>query len=95
MPFAKWPDFESCVLEQTKNGHPEDSAKRICGAIKSRVEKNSEQFELNEDEKKCVEQYVKVEEVKVFAELEAEIFIEIANSGTSLDNVIAEIDKRL
>lgn len=37
-PMAKWPDFDSCVSDMVDNGKSEDSAKRICGAIKAKVE---------------------------------------------------------
>lgn len=65
--------FSECLLVMQNQGKSEDSAKRICGAIMAKWENNSEQFELNEDEKQCVAQYTK--EVKVYADLEAEIFM--------------------
>lgn len=77
-PIAKRPDFQSCVNEMISQGKSEDSAKRICGALKAKYENLSEQFELNEDEKKCVAEYIakfdSKEDVKMFADLEAEIF---------------------
>ena len=38
-PFARWENFGACVLDQRKLGHGEESAKKICGAIKERAEK--------------------------------------------------------
>ncbi len=81
MPNPSMPggSFSECLIVMQKQGKSEDSAKRICGAIQSKTEfvTNStgfSYFELNEDEKKCVEQYTKVEEVKTYAEVEAEVF---------------------
>ena len=39
-PFADYKDFSDCLADQKANGHDEDSAKKICGAIKARVEKS-------------------------------------------------------
>ncbi len=93
MPFAKWPDFDACVNEQTGKGHSEDSAKRICGAIKARVENNSKEFEamkLSEDEKKSVDECS--QEVSSFTEkLEN---VEIFMSGTWNKDKYSEQDLR-
>lgn len=59
MPFAGFEDFNACVLAQTDKGHSDESARRICGAIKAKVENNTKEFEavtLSEDEKKVVEE---------------------------------------
>jgi len=40
MPFGKWADFNSCVLDIMKSqGKDEESAKRICGALQARTGK--------------------------------------------------------
>jgi len=42
MPFGKWADFNSCVLDIMKSqGKDEESAKRICGALQARLGKES------------------------------------------------------
>ncbi len=39
MPFARFEDWSACITEQTQLGHDEESANKICGAIKDRAEK--------------------------------------------------------
>jgi hypothetical protein len=39
LPFGRWEDFEACVLDMKDQGHSLESANKICGAIKARVEK--------------------------------------------------------
>ena len=39
MPFAGFKDFNACVSAQKADGKSEESARKICGAIKARVEK--------------------------------------------------------
>jgi hypothetical protein len=41
MPFARFENFESCVLEMKGLKHDEESANKICGAIKDRAEKGA------------------------------------------------------
>jgi len=41
MPFGKWETFDACVRDFVSQGKPEESAKRICGALKARLEKES------------------------------------------------------
>ena len=41
MPFGKWENFDSCVKDFVSQGKPEESAKRICGALKARLEKET------------------------------------------------------
>lgn len=58
--MGQYKDWDACILDQTGKGHSEESAKKICGAIKAKTEGNSkafEEFKLNDDEKKCVEEY--------------------------------------
>jgi hypothetical protein len=38
LPFGPWESFDACVADMLKQGHDEDSAKRICGALKARLE---------------------------------------------------------
>lgn len=38
MPFGPWEDFDACVADMRRKGHDEESAKRICGALKARLE---------------------------------------------------------
>jgi len=38
MPFAGYENFEACVLDQTKKGHSEESARRICGKLQAEAE---------------------------------------------------------
>jgi len=39
MPFGKWNRFEDCVRDFISQGKDEESARRICGALKARLEK--------------------------------------------------------
>ncbi len=41
MPFGKWENFDACVRDFVSQGKPEESAKRICGALKARLEKEA------------------------------------------------------
>lgn len=38
MPFGKWRDFADCLLDMKKQGYSEESAKRICGSLQSKLE---------------------------------------------------------
>ena len=62
MPIGLWSDFNSCVLAQKEKGHSEDSAKRICGAIEAKINKNSEPEGLTEIEKKEYDEAVKLQD---------------------------------
>jgi hypothetical protein len=42
MPFGKWENFDACVKDFMSRGKPEENAKRICGALKARLEKESQ-----------------------------------------------------
>lgn len=37
-PFAGFKDFDACVAAQKKKGHGNEAARRICGALKNKVE---------------------------------------------------------
>lgn len=37
MPIGPYPDFQACLLDQQKNGHDLESAKRICGYLETRA----------------------------------------------------------
>ena len=39
MPFAGYQNFDACVDDQRAKGKGEDAARRICGALQARVEK--------------------------------------------------------
>ena len=41
MPFGKWESFEDCVRDFVSQGKTEESAKRICGALKARLEEEA------------------------------------------------------
>ena len=41
MPFGKWSSFEDCVNEFVSQGKTMEQAKRICGALKARLEKEA------------------------------------------------------
>jgi len=41
MPFGKWKDFDACVADFIGQGKDEESAKKICGALRSRLGKES------------------------------------------------------
>jgi len=41
MPFGKWSSFEDCVRDFVSKGKSEGSAKRICGALKARLEEKN------------------------------------------------------
>lgn len=41
MPFARFEDWDACILAQTKLGHDQESANKICGEIKDRAEKGA------------------------------------------------------
>lgn len=38
LPFAGYADFDACVIDQKSKGHDDESAHRICGALKDRIE---------------------------------------------------------
>lgn len=38
-PFAGYEDFDACVIDQTKKGHSEGSARKICGSLQAKFEK--------------------------------------------------------
>lgn len=57
-PFANFPDFQGCVDAQKGKGHSEDSSKRICGAIQSKIEGKNATEQLSELELKTVNEYV-------------------------------------
>jgi phage I-like protein len=38
MPFAGYENFAACMLDQTKKGHSEESARRICGKLQGEAE---------------------------------------------------------
>lgn len=38
MPFGKWKDFGSCVTDMQSKGYSEESAKKICGDLQSKLE---------------------------------------------------------
>jgi len=42
MPFGKWENFDTCVKDFMSRGKPEENAKRICGALKARLEKENQ-----------------------------------------------------
>lgn len=50
MPFAGYKDFNTCVAAQKKKGKSDDSAKKICGAIK----KKAEGQELSQEEQDLI-----------------------------------------
>lgn len=41
MSFSRFENMDSCTLEQKRLGHDDDSANKICGAIKERAEKGA------------------------------------------------------
>jgi len=41
MPFGKWENFDACVRDLVSQGKSWESAKRICGALKARLENES------------------------------------------------------
>jgi len=41
MPFGKWSSFDDCVRDFVSKGKSEERAKRICGALKARLEERS------------------------------------------------------
>jgi len=47
MPFGKWENFDACVKDFMSRGKPEENAKRICGALKARLEKEGSNKVLN------------------------------------------------
>lgn len=40
-PFASFANFDACVAEQKRNGHSEESARKICGSLQAAHEKNA------------------------------------------------------
>ena len=42
MPMGPYKNFDECVRDQRKKGHSEESAKKICGSIKKKVEGKGE-----------------------------------------------------
>lgn len=60
MPFAGFNDFDECKNKMMSDGKSEDSANRICGAIKAKVEGHTQDvIVLEKDEMGCVESYIK------------------------------------
>ncbi|HUU77503.1 MAG TPA: hypothetical protein VMX55_04105 [candidate division Zixibacteria bacterium] len=49
MPFANYPDWGSCVIDQMKKGKSKEVANKICGALKKKFE--------NRERKKKVYEY--------------------------------------
>lgn len=39
MPFGPFKDFDACVMHMTKKGHPEATARRMCGRMQKDMEK--------------------------------------------------------
>jgi esterase/lipase len=37
-PFGKWDSFGDCVSDMKSKGYSEESAKRICGSLKAKLE---------------------------------------------------------
>jgi len=46
MPMGSYKDFDECLLDQKSKGHDADSAAKICGAMKSKLEEHSEKKEI-------------------------------------------------
>jgi hypothetical protein len=42
MPFGKWENFDACVKDFVSQGKNEEQAKRICGALQTRLERSTE-----------------------------------------------------
>jgi len=58
MPFAKYKNFEACVVDQESKGFSKEKANRICGAIRSRVEgSTTDESDLSQEELQIVEQH--------------------------------------
>ena len=83
MPFGKWDDFQGCLLDMQNQGHSEESAKKICGSLQAKLEGKAFTAEFTDKEKasidKCTAEMEKAqvpakEELKLFSDLEAEIF---------------------
>jgi len=54
LPFAEYTDFDDCLEKQMQKGHSEESAKKICGAIKHQTEGKSNMNDCHaEDGKFC------------------------------------------
>lgn len=47
-PFGDWKDFDACVADMKSKDYSEESAKKICGSLKAKLEKSD--FELIEKE---------------------------------------------
>ncbi|MEM1801101.1 MAG: hypothetical protein QXF58_05115, partial [Desulfurococcaceae archaeon] len=41
-PFGKWENFQDCVDDMKSKGYDEESAKRICGSLQAKLEKQGE-----------------------------------------------------
>lgn len=55
-PFAGFENFGACVAAQRANGHDEESARRICGALQARVEKAADEATVHFITKSALEQ---------------------------------------
>lgn len=49
-PFGKWDSFADCVSDMKSKGYSEESAKRICGSLQSKLEKSDEDIDKQVDE---------------------------------------------
>lgn len=46
-PFGNWENFDACVRDQKSKGYSEESAKRICGSLQAKLEKQSDDTDFN------------------------------------------------
>jgi len=70
IPFANFPDFESCVKAQLskhsgERGFTVENARRICGAIKTRAEGANMEDDMDKMKKKKSMMYDVVEDCEV------------------------------
>jgi len=43
-PFGKWENFDECVKDMKERGYDEESAKRVCGSLQAKLEKELEKI---------------------------------------------------
>ena len=101
-PFGRWDNFGDCVSDMKGRGYDEESAKRICGSLQSKLEKQDDE-DVDEYDVVCdvFEKFVndeelsEVEERIVNAMLDAGVKeLEVVGSSLDVGDVSLAKDKR-
>jgi len=85
-PFGKWESFDACVSDMKSRGYSEDSAKRICGKLKSELEKQRFGKPKTEEERVRTHFNISEEEWNRMSEDEKRRYVErLPSRGTGLE----------